>query len=145
MVFFMLYVYRKKSLIREFTDGYIRDMLQTVWLKEGGNELKPLPRLCIKLGRLDLEIDFKEAVKILDIASEKSNFQRLLCWPIFKAFYDPNLSFDTMCHINFNWYDAKNTRLHTVEDVQSWCNQNKLTMERLKKEEARIACLVRKE
>src|SRR3989338_1963807 len=138
--FFMFYVYRKKSPIREFTDDYIRNKLQTLSPEEGWNELKSLTALGIELGKVDLEIDVPEDVKVLGISSGKINLQRLFYWHIFKAFYDPNLSFDEMHHINFDWYAPKNAHRHTVEEVRSWCDQNNLTVEYLKEEEAGITC-----
>lgn len=143
--FFMFYIYRKKSPIREFTDDFIREKLQSLSPEEGWEELKSLTKLGIELGKLDLEIDVPEAVNVLGIPSGKINRQRLFYWHIFKAFYDPTLSFDEMHHINFDWYAPKNAHRHTVEEVQSWCNQNKLTVERLREEEAGITCVARKQ
>lgn len=142
--FFMFYIYRKKSPIREFTDNYIRDILQTFSLEESWNELKSLTKLGIELGKLDLEINIPEAIKFLDIPSGKIKLQRLFYWHIFKAFYDPNLSFDEMHHINFDWYIPKNAHRHTVTEVRSWCAQNYLTIKHLKEEEAGITCIAKK-
>jgi ubiquinone/menaquinone biosynthesis C-methylase UbiE len=142
--FFMFYVYRKKGPIREFTDDYIRDKLQSLSPEEGWDELKSLTQLGIELGKLDLEINVPEDVKVLGIPSGKINLQRLFYWNIFKAFYDPNLSFDEMHHINFDWYAPKNAHRHTVVEVQSWCDQNNLTIEHLKEEDAGITCVARK-
>lgn len=143
--FFMFYIYRKKSPIREFTDDFIREKLQPLSPEEGWEKLKSLTKLGIELGKLDLEIDVPEAVNVLGIPSGKINLQRLFYWHIFKAFYDPNLSFDEMHHINFDWYAPKNAHRHTVEEVQSWCKQNNLTVEHLKEEEAGITCVARKQ
>ena len=88
----MFYIYRKKSPIREFTDDFIREKLQSLSPEEGWEELKSLTKLGIELGKLDLEIDVPEAVNVLGVPSGKINLQRLFYWHIFKAFYDPNLS-----------------------------------------------------
>ena len=50
-----------------------------------------------------------------------------------------------MHHINFDWYAPKNAHRHTVEEVQSWCKQNNLTVEHLKEEEVGITCVARKQ
>lgn len=143
--FFMFYVYRKKSPIREFTDDYIREQLQSLSPEDGWNELKSLSKLGIEIGKLNLEIDVPEDVNFLGIPYGKINLQRLFYWHIFKAFYDPNLSFDEMHHINFDWYAPKNAHRHTVEEVRSWCDQNNLKVEYLKEEEAGITCVARKQ
>ena len=142
---FMFYVYRKKSPIREFTDDYIRDNLQTLTPEEGWDALKSLTKLGIELGKLDVEINVPEDIKVLGIPAGKINLQRLFYWHIFKAFYDPNLSFDEMHHINFDWYAPKNAHRHTVEEVQSWCLYSHLIVEHLKEEEAGITCVARKQ
>ncbi len=142
--FFMFYVYRKKSPIREFTDNYIRDKLQTLSPEEGWDELKSLTTLGIELGKLDLEINVPEDVKVLGIPSGKINIQRLFYWHIFKAFYDPNLSFDEMHHINFDWYAPKNAHRHTIEEVQQWCFENGLEVKRINEELAGITCIAKK-
>lgn len=142
---FMFYVYRKKSPIREFTDDYIRDKLQTISPEEGWDELKSLTQLGIKLGELNLEIEVPEEIKVLEIPSGKVNLQRLFYWHIFKAFYDPNLSFDEMHHINFDWYAPKNAHRHTVEEIQIWCAKNNLTIEHFKEEDAGITCVAKKQ
>lgn len=142
---FMFYVYRKKGPIREFTDDYIRGKLQALSPEEGWSELKALTKLGIELGKLDLEIIVPENIKLLGIPSGKINIQRLFYWHIFKAFYDPNLSFDEMHHINFDWFAPKNAHRHTVEEVKSWCEGNNMSIEHLKEEEAGITCVARKQ
>jgi arsenite methyltransferase len=142
---FMFYVYRKKSAVREFTDDYIREKLQNLSPEEGWEELKSLTKLGIVLGQLDLEIDVPENIKMLGIPSGKINLQRLFYWHICKAFYDPNLSFDEIHHINFDWYAPKNAHRHTVKEIQSWCVNNNLIIQHLKEEEAGITCVARKQ
>jgi len=142
---FMFYVYRKKGPVREFTDDYIREELQSISPEEGWNKLIGLTKLGIELGKLNIEIDMPENVEILNIPAGKINLQRLFYWHIFKAFYDPNLSFDEMHHINFDWYAPKNAHRHTVEEVKSWCDQNHLTVKHLKEEDAGITCIAKKQ
>jgi arsenite methyltransferase len=141
---FMFYVYRKKGPIREFTDDYIREKLQHISPEEGWNNLHSLTKLGIELGKLNLEIDIPEDVKVLDIPAGKINLQRLFYWHIFKAFYDPNLSFDEMHHINFDWYAPKNAHRHTVEEVKGWCHKNGLEIQHLNEELAGITCVAKK-
>ena len=69
--------------------------------------MKNLTKLGIELGKLDIEINVPENIKTLDIPAGKINLQRLFYWYFCKAFYDPNLTFDEMHHINFDWYAPK--------------------------------------
>jgi arsenite methyltransferase len=141
---FMFYVYRKKGPIREFTDDYIREKLQSISPEQGWNELKGLTDLGIELGKLNIEIDVPQDISVLEIPAGKINLQRLFYWHIFKAFYDPNLSFDEMHHINFDWYAPKNAHRHTIQEVRDWCNNNGLEIKHEKEELAGITCVAKK-
>lgn len=141
---FMFYVYRKKAPLREFTDDHIREQLQPLTAEQGWEELKSLTKLGIELGKLDIEINVPENIKTLDIPAGKINLQRLFYWYFCKAFYDPNLTFDEMHHINFDWYAPKNAHRHTVEEIKQWCKNNKLEIESIKEELSGITCIARK-
>lgn len=141
---FMFYIYRQKGPIREYTDDYIRDKLQHISPEEGWEKLKGLSALGIELGKLNIEIDVPQHVEFLDIPAGKINLQRLFYWHIFKAFYDPNLTFDEMHHINFDWYAPKNAHRHTIEEVQQWCTENSLEVRYVKEELAGITCVAAK-
>ena len=141
---FMFYIYRKKGPIREFTDDYIREKLQTLSPEEGWEQLEGLTRFGIELGKLNLEIDVIEEIPLLDISAGKINLQRFFYWHIFKAFYDSNLSFEEMHHINFDWYAPKNAHRHTIEEVRKWCMANNLEILREKEELSGITCIAKK-
>jgi SAM-dependent methyltransferase len=53
---FMFYVYRKKALIREFTDDAIREALRPLSDEQAWEALKPLTQLGIELGKLGKEV-----------------------------------------------------------------------------------------
>jgi len=120
----MFYVYRKKAPIREFADDYIRQLLQKMPLEQAWQKLEPLTKLGIILGELKLEVDVPEDIELLEIPKGKIDIQRLFYWYIFKAFYNPDISFDEMNHINFDWYAPKNAHRHTLEETKTWCFNN---------------------
>ena len=141
---FMFYVYRKKGPIREFTDDFIREKLQSVSPEVVWKELEPLTHLGIELGNLNVEVNIPQEIEILGIPAGKINIQRLFYWYIFKAFYDSNLSFSEMHHINFDWYAPQNAHRHTIDEIHRWCVDNDLKIEQLKEELAGITCIARK-
>lgn len=141
---FMFYIYRKKGPVREFTDDYIREKMQLLPPQEGWEELKSLSKLGIELGKLDIEINVPEDIKLLEIPSGKINLQRLFYWHVFKAFYDPKLSFDEMHHINFDWYAPKNAHRHTMEEVRQWCDDMGLEIQHEAEELAGLTCVAKK-
>ena len=119
----MFYVYKKKGPIREFTDDYIRDLLQEHTPEEAWELMMPLTKLGKILGDLNIEIEIPDEISLLDIPQGKINLQRLLYWHVFKAFHHPDLSLDELNHINYDWYAPANAYRQTSEEVRSWCEE----------------------
>ena len=139
----LFYVYRKKGPIREFTDDHIRAQLQSMTPQERWDAVEPLTRLGILLGELDIEIDVPDAIDILDIPAGKTNLQRLFYWHIFKIYYRPEMTLNEMNHLNFDWYAPRNAHRHSLEEVQGWCEEFGLTIEKEKEEMAGITIIAR--
>lgn len=139
----IFYVYRKKGPVREYTDDYIRDKLQKMTPEEGWKAMEPLSELGKILGDLNIEIDIKNKIDLLDIPAGKINLQRFFYWHVLKAFYRPEMTLDEMNHINFDWYAPKNARRHTVEEVRGWCKTLNLDIEHEFAEEAGISVIAR--
>jgi arsenite methyltransferase len=140
----LFYVYRKKGPIREFTDDYIRDILQELSPKEAWEAVMPLTKLGEALGKLNCEVEIPEDIKLLDIPAGKINIQRLFYWHVFKAFYRPELSLEEMNHINFDWYAPKNSYRQTEQEVRQWCSDAGLDITREVIEEAGITIIAKK-
>jgi SAM-dependent methyltransferase len=141
---FLLYVYRRKGPLREFTDDYVRSRVQAMAPEQGWRAMEPLTRLGIALGELDAEIDVPEAIDLLGIPAGRTSVQRLFYWHVAKAFYSPDLTFEEMNHINFDWYAPANAHRHSPEEVRSWCAAANLTIEREVLQEAGITIVARK-
>ncbi|MGZ9981569.1 class I SAM-dependent methyltransferase [Bordetella bronchiseptica] len=131
----LAYIYRKKGPIREFTDDHIRERISGLSPDEAWAALAPLTQLGITLGEANLEIDIPEPINVLGIPAGKINLQRLFYWHIFKAFYRPDWKFEEMQHVNFDWYAPKNAHRHTKDEIERWCSDAGLTIERLDEEE----------
>lgn len=141
---FLFYVYKKKGPIREFTDDYIREKLQPMMPEEAWKAMEPLTQLGISLGELNAEIDIPRPIDVLGIPAGRINVQRLFYWHVAKMFYRPDLSFDEMNHINFDWYAPANAARQSPEEVSAWCAESGLTIEREVVEEAGITVIARK-
>ena len=141
---FMFYVYRKKALVREFTDDAIREALRPMTDEQAWEALKPLTQLGIALGRLQNEIEVERAIPFLGIEAGKLDLQRFFYWNICKAYYRPELSFDEMNHINFDWFRPLNCHRHTPEEIRQWCEESNLVIERIDLQEAGITVVARK-
>lgn len=140
----LFYVYRKKGPIREFTDDFVREKLQTMTPEEAWAATMPLSKLGKVLGELDIEIEVPEAIELLDIPAGKINLQRLFYWHVLKAFYRSELTLDEMNHINFDWYAPRNARRHTAGEVREWCARLGLTIEHERVEDAGITIIAKK-
>lgn len=127
---FLFYVYRRKGPIREFTDDLLREKLQAMTPEEGWEALKPLTALGEALGRLDVTLDVPEAIDLLDIPAGPIDLQRFFYWHIFKAYYRPEITFDEMHHLNYDWYAPANAFRHTEEEVRGWCEEEGFDVER---------------
>jgi len=140
----MFYVYRKKALVREFTDDAIREQLRPMSDEQAWEALKPLTRLGIALGKLDCEIDVPEDIPLLGISKGKLDIQRFFYWNICKTYFRPEFNVDEMNHINFDWFRPLNCHRHTEEEVRSWCGELGMTIVDLNVQESGITVIARK-
>jgi arsenite methyltransferase len=141
----MFYVYRKKGPIREFTDDYVRDLMQPLSGEAGWEKMMQLTKLGKTLGDLDIEIEIDEPIDLLQIPAGKINLQRLFYWHVLKAYYRPEFSLDEMNHVNFDWFAPRNARRHTIEEVSGWCDDMNLVIERQDVQDAGITIIARKQ
>jgi arsenite methyltransferase len=128
---FLFYVYSRKGPIREFTDDLVRQHLAPLSDEEAWEALKPLTRLGIALGSLGVEVDVPEEVGFLGIPAGRIDVQRLFYYSVIKAYYRPELSFDEMHHVNFDWFRPLNCHRHTEDEVRVFCADAGLRIERL--------------
>ncbi len=125
----LFYVYRRKALIREFTDDAIREQLQSLTPAEAWQALEPLTKLGIALGELGVEVEVPEDIELLGIPAGTLDLQRLFYWHLFKAYYDPEMTFGEMHHINYDWYAPRIAHRHTPDEVRGWCEDAGLAVE----------------
>ncbi len=128
---FLFYVYAKKAVIREFIDDYIRNCMKDMEDQEVWEALKPLTRLGIVLGKMNVEIEVPEDIPYLGIKKGKMDLQRFFYWNICKLFYSPELALEEMNHINFDWYRPLNCKRHTREEIKIFCGRAALEIEHM--------------
>lgn len=141
---FLFYVYRKKGPIREFSDDYLRARLQDMAPDEAWKALEPLTELGIALGRLGAEVEVPRDIELLGIPAGRYDVQRLFYWHVAKAYFRPELSFDELNHINYDWYAPANAHRQTPEEVRAWCAEVGLEIEREHVEDAGITVIARR-
>lgn len=141
---FLFYVYAKKAVVREFTDDHVRAALSALSDEEAWKALEPLTRLGISLGELNVELDVPEDIPFLGIKAGRTDLQRFFYWNICKLYYRPDWSFDEMNHVNFDWFRPLNCHRHTPGEIEAWCRDAGLDIERMNVQEAGITIVARK-
>ena len=132
----MVYVYRRKAPIREFTDDYVRARLAELPADEAWEALRPLTRLGQALAELETEIEVPEDVPLLGIEAGRYDVQRLLYWHVAKLFWNADMTFEENNHLNFDWYAPRYAHRHTEDEVRSWYESAGLELTRLDVDDA---------
>jgi arsenite methyltransferase len=140
----MFYIYKVKAPVREFVDDYIREKIAPLSNDAAWEALMPLTELGKILGELNVDVEIKKPIDLLEIPAGKVNLQRLFYWYFGKVFYRPDLSLEEMNHINFDWYRPKNCHRHTEPEVRTWLKDLGLEVLTFKTEEAGMTVIAQK-
>lgn len=132
----MVYVYRRKAPIREFTDDYVRERLQGLPPDEAWDALRPLTRLGQALAELETEIEVPEDVPLLGIKAGRYDVQRLIYWNVAKLFWNAEMTFEENNHLNFDWYAPRYAWRQTEDEVRCWYEESGLDVTRFHVHEA---------
>ena len=119
---FMFLIYRRMGPIREFTDEFIRNHISKLAPDEGWAALESLTKLGKSLAELHVDVDVPEDIPYLGIPAGKHDLQSLFYYHFVKAYWNPELSFDTNQHNTFDWYHPPFAFHHTEEEIESWCH-----------------------
>jgi hypothetical protein len=141
---FLFYVYAKKAVIREFVDDHVRLELNKFSDDEAWEQLKPLTKLGIELGKIKEKIEVPEDIPYLGIKKGTYDLQRFFYWNIFKAYYREEYTLEEMNHLNFDWYRPLNCQRHTKEEILQYCEEAGLDIEHMNTQEAGFTIVARK-
>lgn len=115
-----IYVYKKKSPIREFVDDFIREKTTKMSEKECIEFSKDMTYLGKTLSKLKRKIRIKKDIPILDIKAGIYDVQRFVYWNFIKCFWADDGNFERSVGVNFDWYYPKYAFRHTPEEVRQW-------------------------
>jgi arsenite methyltransferase len=135
---FLFYVYKKKAVIREFTDDYVRESIKKLNDEDAWDALEALTKLGISFGKINAKIDVEEDIPYLGINKGSYDLHRFFYWNICKLYYDKNVSFEVMNHINYDWYRPLNCHRHNPEEIIKWCEESNLEIEHIDVQESGI-------
>lgn len=72
------------------------------------------------------------------IPARRPDVKRLFEWRVAKALYRPDLRFEEMNHVHYDWNAPVNAARQTLEHTRSWCGESGLDTDREVIEEAGI-------
>ncbi|MGB2986218.1 MAG: class I SAM-dependent methyltransferase [Phycisphaerae bacterium] len=114
------YVYKKKAVIREFTDDYVRKQLSRLPIDEALKVCEGITRLGRTLAGLRASIEIEEDIPVLGIKKGKLDLQRFLHWNVMKCFWNDEFDFFTNNIINFDWYHPEYCFRSEPGEFRSW-------------------------
>ena len=141
---FAAYLYRVKAPLRELADDWIRDRA-TVMEPEEAMELgRDLAELGRELQRVGGTVSLERGVPLLGIEPGEHDVQRLVYWTLLKCFWNDDFSPNLNALVNYDWYAPRFASRHTPDEVQRWCEQCDLQVDRLDVSDAAISVLARR-
>jgi SAM-dependent methyltransferase len=120
-----IYVYKKKSPLREYCDDYIRGKIAHLNYPSAMETCKEMALLGKALSDLNVEITVPE-VKVLEIPAGQYSIQRFIYHFFAKCFWNNSLSEHENIVVNYDWYHPQTSSRHTVEEVEGWFVENEL-------------------
>ena len=120
-----IYVYKKKAPIREFTDDFVRGLVEGLNSADAMKHAAEFSELGRVLSVLDVEFD-APAVSSLGIPAGRYTVQRFLYHFFVKCYWNPELSTEHNDMVNFDWYHPSLCSRHTPEEVLGWFESSDL-------------------
>lgn len=120
-----IYVYKKKSPTREFTDDYIRDRISDLPYNEAIKVCDQITNFGKALSDANLKVKVP-GIDILDIPAGEYDVQRLLYNFFFKCFWSNEMSFKDNSVVNYDWYHPQIATRHTLDEVKGWYKDSNL-------------------
>ena len=122
-----IYVYKKKAPVREFTDDYVRNIVQSMSHSEAMDLTNDFAQFGKALAELNIQIQVP-AVRLLDIPAGTHDLQRLFYNFFLKCYWNSELSPQDNNMINFDWYHPSRCSRHTIGEVRGWFEDNNLNV-----------------
>ncbi len=114
------YVYRKKAVLREFTDDHVREHISGLSVDEALEVCEGITRLGEALANLKTTVDIPEDIPVLGIKKGKIDLQRFVHWNIMKCFWNDKFDFFTNNIVNLDWYHPENCFRFEPDDFREW-------------------------
>ena len=137
------YVYRKKAVIREFTDDHVRAQISKLPADEALAACEGITRLGRRLANLAVTVEVEQDIPALGIPKGTIDLQRLFHWNLFKCFWNDEFDFFTNNMINFDWYHPEHCHRFEPAQFRAWFAEG-WEIQAWDVQEAGISCRARK-
>lgn len=114
-----VYVYRRKSRIRELVDDDLRALVSQMTEEEAWEFAEQLTELGRRLSALGVTVDVP-AIPALGIVGGVYDVQRFIYWHVLKCYWNPVLGHADSVLTNFDWYRPRYAHRHTAAAVRRW-------------------------
>jgi SAM-dependent methyltransferase len=114
-----IYVYKKKSPVREFVDDLIRDKVSDLDYSAAYKVSAAITELGEVLSEIDTKINVAP-IPELEIEGGEYSVQRFFYHFFMKCYWNPELSREENIIVNYDWYHPEISSKHTVDEVKSW-------------------------
>lgn len=137
------YVYRKKGVIREFTDDYIRDRIKDESFEKALEVCEAITKMGKAFADLKATVTLEEDIPVLGIPKGTYDVQRFLHWNVMKCFWNDEFDFFTNNVVNADWYHPVFCFRYTPEEFRAWFAEGWEILA-WDEQEAGISCRARK-
>jgi len=114
------YVYKKKAVIREFVDDYVRERISDMPIEQALELCEGFTKLGKAFADLETTVELEDDIPILGIKKGTFDVQRFLHWNVMKCFWNDDFDFFTNNIINFDWYHPIYCFRYTPEEFRAW-------------------------
>lgn len=137
------YVYKKKAVLREYTDDYIRERISKLPADEALAFCESITKLGRTLAGLRTTVEVEEDIPVLGIKRGPVDLQRLFHWNILKCFWNEEFDFFTNNLINFDWYHPEFCFRYEPAEFRAWFEKG-WEIQAWDVQDAGISCRARK-
>lgn len=114
------YVYKKKGVVREFTDDHVREQICELPFDDALKVCEGITHLGQQLAALKVTLDVDHDIPALGIRKGKVDLQRFFHWNLFKCFWNEDFDFFTNNIINCDWYHPEHCHRFEPCEFQDW-------------------------
>jgi SAM-dependent methyltransferase len=114
------YVYKKKAVLREFADDYVREKISKLPIDQAMAICEGITRLGKALAGLKAELVVEDDIPVLGIRSGRYDVQRFFHFNVMKCFWNDDFDFFTNNIINFDWYHPEYCFRYEPDEFRAW-------------------------